>query len=115
MEPPAYEPTGWAGLVPWLLYFAPFAVPTALVWWGQRKAKAHRKADKPMLKDIHEQTVNDHKEKSNLREDVDELKTRSERLDEKIDHVLKVVTDGFSGLHEEMRQERKERIAGDER
>ncbi|OMC44725.1 hypothetical protein A5742_27525 [Mycolicibacterium fortuitum] len=103
------------GLVPYLFYAAPAAVPTAFLWWGQRKAKAHRKTDKPLLTEIHEQTVNDHKEKSNLREDVDELKAGSLKLDEKIDHVLKVVTDGFSGIHQEIRTERLERIAGDER
>lgn len=96
------------GLVPYLFYAAPAAIPTALLWWGQRKAKAHRKTDKPLLTEIHEQTVNDHKEKSNLREDIDEIR--------------EIVRDGFrsvsrdiGGLREELRTERLERIAGDAR
>lgn len=108
MDAPGYEPTGWAGLVPWLLYAAPFIIPTALVWWGQHRAKENRKRDKPVLAEIHEQTVNSHKGKDNLRDQIDRLEA--------------VVTDGFqqvqtqlNGLHEELRTERLERIAGDNR
>lgn len=104
MEPPAYEPTGWIGLAPWILYFAPFAVPTALIAWGQWKAKKN----KPILTEIHEQTVNSHKGKDNLRDQIDRLEN--------------VVTDGFaqvqrqlSGVHEQIQTERLERIAADNR
>lgn len=95
-------------MVPYLFSTATTLGTGALVWWGQRKAKRHRKDDKPMLAEIHEQTVNDHKEKSNLREDIDEIR--------------EIVRDGFrnvhkdiGGLREELRTERLERIAGDQR
>lgn len=88
------------------MYFAPFAVPTALVWWGQRKAKAHRKADKPILKAVHEQVQNSHS--TNLREDIDEIRDLVKGGFSKVDRRL-------DGLQEELRTERLERIAGDNR
>ncbi|QRY51718.1 hypothetical protein [Mycolicibacterium septicum] len=122
MEPPAYEPTGWVGIVPWLIYFAPFAVPTALIAWGQWKAKAHRQKDKvrheddkALLDEVHEQTVNNHKGKDNLRDQVD-------RLEGTIDRLETVLTDGFAqvqrqlnGVHERIHTESLERIAADNR
>lgn len=94
------------GLVPYLFYAAPAAIPTALVWWGQRKAKKHRQSDKPMLKEIHEQVQNSHT--TNLREDMDRMEG--------------LLTDGFARmdrrferLEDELLTERKERIAGDQR
>lgn len=42
-EAPGYEPTGLLGLIPWLVYLAPAAVPTAALAWVGLKAKASRR------------------------------------------------------------------------
>lgn len=88
------------GLIP---YVFSAAIPTALVWWGQWKAK---RVTKPMIKEIHHQVKNSHK--TNLREDMDRIEG--------------LLADGFSrvdrqleGLRDDLRTERLERIAGDAR
>lgn len=117
------------GLVPYLFYAIPTAGVGALTWWGQRKAKAHRKNDRPMLteireetREIHEQAVNSHKDKDNLRDQVDRLESTVNRLEGAIEGLAGVVSDGFQGVNRELgalqkaqELERLERIAGDAR
>lgn len=81
-EAPEYEPHTWIGLIPHLAYALPTAITTAvggIVLWGQRKGRERWKGDRKMLDDIHKQTVNDHPEEENFREQVDRIEAAQKR------------------------------------
>ncbi|QKY79206.1 hypothetical protein SEA_RAYMOND7_27 [Mycobacterium phage Raymond7] len=75
---------------------------------GQRKGRDRWSHDRETLREIHEETVNSHRGKSNMREDLDELR-------DLVANGFKRIERDIGGIREEIRTERKERIAGDRR
>lgn len=58
---------------------------------GQRKGKERWKGDRRLLDDVHKQTVNDHAEEDNFREQVDRIEARQERHDTILEELVKDV------------------------
>ncbi|WP_243858119.1 DUF2746 domain-containing protein [Mycobacterium sp. DL440] len=73
---------------------------------GQRKGRERARKIDAKTTEIHENTVNDHD--TNLREDLDDIR-------DMLRDGFRQVERDIGGLREEMRTERKERIAGDQR
>lgn len=58
---------------------------------GQRRGVARWKGDRQLLDDVHKQTVNDHAEEDNFREQVDRVEARQERHGELLAELVKDV------------------------
>lgn len=58
---------------------------------GQKKGVARWKRDRQLLDDVHKQTVNDHAEEDNFREQVDRIEARQERHDTLLAELVKDV------------------------
>ncbi|AIS73793.1 minor tail protein [Mycobacterium phage Georgie2] len=101
---PVYQPTGWIDLIPYFLVAAP-AILTAVL--GVKNAKLNKlrhQENKGRIEELKYEITNDHG--TNIRHDIDAIRD--------------MVRDGFtetrkdiSGLREELRTERIERIEGD--
>ncbi|QDK01134.1 minor tail protein [Mycobacterium phage Purky] len=105
-----YNPDDATDLLGLVIIGLPASLPAIAALWvtvrGQRKGRERARRIDAKTDEIHEQVVNTHD--TNLRADFDELRD--------------LVTDGFrrverdiGGMREEIRTERKERIAGDKR
>ncbi|AER47901.1 hypothetical protein PBI_LUCKY2013_50 [Mycobacterium phage Lucky2013] len=123
MDAPAYEPTGWFGMLPWLLYAVPFLVPTLFIAWGQWKARRHN-AKQAATTDELKQTIgairnnvqNGHK--TLMRDDLDELVAGIKELragQETQGEMLNRMDRRLDRIAEDLSTERQERIAGDRR
>ncbi|QGJ93688.1 hypothetical protein SEA_HANNACONDA_47 [Mycobacterium phage Hannaconda] len=123
MDAPAYEPTGWFGMLPWLLYAVPFLVPTLFIAWGQWKARRHNVEQaatndelKKTMGTIRNNVQNGHP--TLMREDIDKLiegikELRDEQKEQ--GETLVRVDRRLDRLAEDLSTERQERIAGDRR
>lgn len=105
-----FDPSDGIDLLGMLIVGLPMSLPAvaALIVTirGQRKGRERARKIDAKTDEIHENTVNDHD--TNMREDLDEIR------DMLRDGFRRVERD-IGGIREEMRTERKERIAGDQR
>ncbi|WP_066904518.1 DUF2746 domain-containing protein [Mycolicibacterium houstonense] len=107
-----FNPDSWLDIVAYLIIIAGMIGVAVLPVWLQRRK----------VNDIHDQTVNSHKDKDNLRDQVDRLESTVDRLEGAIEGLTGVVSDGFRCVNRELgalqkgqELERLERIAGDQR
>ncbi|ASR84881.1 minor tail protein [Mycobacterium phage MKC-IRE-01] len=105
-----YNPDDTIDLLGLFIIGLPGSLPAIAALWvtirGQRRGRARARRVDAKTDEIHEHVVNTHT--SNMRKDLDDLR--------------ELVVDGFrrverdiGGIREEIRTERKERIAGDRR
>jgi hypothetical protein len=120
---PEYEPSTWFGLLPYLFFAAPGAATAVLVWWGQRKAKGHRKKQaeatdelKATTSAIRNNVQNGHK--TLMRDDLDGLVEGIKAIRDAQEqqgvaiHRIDVRVQRIEG---DLSTEREERIAADKR
>ncbi|AIM40975.1 hypothetical protein PBI_SQUIRTY_28 [Mycobacterium phage Squirty] len=105
-----YNPDDTIDLLGLFIIGLPGSLPAFAALWvairGQRRGRARAKRVDAKTDEIHEHVVNTHD--TNLREDLDDLR------DLVVDGFRRVERD-IGGIREEIRTERKERIAGDRR
>jgi hypothetical protein len=89
----------------------PGVVAAVLAYYGQQKAKQRWNRQAKQSDEIHYQVKNDHP--SNFRDDLDELKRIVQEGFQNIHKSFSEVHVDVSGVREELRTERLERIAGD--
>ena len=100
----------------------PASLPAIAALWvtirGQKRGRERWDHDTEKLTEIHEETVNSHKGKSNLRDQIDALETK---VDEVVGGIAKLeqghreLRRDLNGIREYLRQERADRIEGDRR
>lgn len=104
------DPSDGIDLLGMLIVGLPMSLPAvaALIVTirGQRRGRERARKIDAKTDEIHENTVNDHD--TNMREDLDEIR---DMLRDGFRHMERDI----GGLREEMRTERQERIAGDQR
>ncbi|QBI97273.1 hypothetical protein KD930_gp29 [Mycobacterium phage Kevin1] len=92
---------------------------------GQKRGRRRWSHDREKLDEIHEETVNSHKGKTNMRDQIDALEQKVDLIavgvtalqqgQETHNVAIRDLKRDVGGIREELRTERKERIAGDAR
>jgi len=107
----------------------PASLPAIAALWvtirGQKRGRERWDHDTEKLTEIHEETVNSHKGKGNLRDQIDALETKVDEVETKVDEVVggiakleqghRELRRDLNGIREDLRQERADRIEGDRR
>jgi hypothetical protein len=111
---PGFEPTNIWTLIPWLLVYG---LPAGLLYLQQRKGRKEsqefRAAQEAKTDAIHEQTVNSHK--TNLREDMDQIRDLVKDGFGRVDERLDGVDERLRIVQRDLSIERQERIDGDKK
>ena len=92
---------------------------------GQKRGSQRWSHDREKLDEIHEETVNSHKGKTNMRDQLDALEQKVDRVAVGVTSLqqgqgahniaIRDLKRDIGGIREEIRTERKERIEGDKR
>lgn len=101
---PSFNPDGWLDIIPYLIAGLPGVIAAYATYYGQQKAKERWAKAEKKSDEIHYEVKNAHN--TNLRDDIDII--RSE-----ISAGFTETRKDISGLREELRTERIERIEGD--
>ncbi|ULN72312.1 hypothetical protein [Mycolicibacterium smegmatis] len=131
-----YNPDDTIDLLGLFIIGLPGSLPAIAALWvairGQRKGRDRWSRDHETLREIHEETVNSHRGKSNMREDLDKVLAGIAALQHGQEAQAAAISElqqgqeasavairdlqrDVGGIREEIRTERRERIAGDER
>lgn len=105
-----YNPDDATDLLGLVIIGLPASLPAIAALWvtvrGQRKGRERARRVDAKTTEIHQHVVNTHD--TNMREDLDELR-------DLVANGFKRIERDIGGIREEIRTERKERIAGDRR
>lgn len=86
-----YNPDDTIDLLGLLIVGLPASLPAiaalVVVVRGQKKGKARWKGDREMLGDVHRQTVNDHADDENLRDQIDRMEAAQKLMAEQVAEV----------------------------